>query len=301
MKASMSGQRISLRSRLRSSFNIFKAYRSGVFGEVDNEIGFYSKLKDVLKQQGKKEVQGAHILDLGCGQRAVQMALFQAEGAEITGIDMEVPTFQMNWKVFFKVVRINGLERAFKSLIRHILFDRRFYRALSKKYGETVSFDHLDIRIMDATRLSFRDKKFDFIYSIWVFEHIDDVDKALSELNRVLKPGGIAWVGIHLYPSLSGGHNLDWMNPDISPPENIPPWDHLLENRYPANAFLNKFTLKQHRKLFARHFKILDEQLSEEGHAILTPELEKQLGENGYTREDLLTRIAIFICRKKNG
>jgi SAM-dependent methyltransferase len=299
MKASMSGQKISLRNRLRSSLNIFKAYRKGVFGEADQEFGFYLKLKEVLKEYGKKDVMGAHIMDLGCGQRATQMALFQADGAEIIGIDMEVPTYRMNFKIFFKVMRINGPERAVKSLIRHILYDKSFYKTLSQKYGKPVIMDKLDIRLMDATRLSFEDNTFDYVYSAWVFEHIDDVDAALGEMSRVLKTDGIIWIGIHLYPSLSGGHNLDWMNPDASPPEKIPPWDHLLENRYPANAYLNKLKLKEHKKLFVKHFKVLDMQLTEEGHSILNPDLEKKLGEKGYTREDLLTRIAVFICRKK--
>ena len=41
-----------------------------------------------------------------------------------------------------------------------------------------------------ATELSFADGEFDAIASIQVLEYIDNVDGALSEIRRVIKPGG---------------------------------------------------------------------------------------------------------------
>jgi len=46
------------------------------------------------------------------------------------------------------------------------------------------------LRIMDAQRLEFPDASFDKIYSFHAIEHIPDVARALSEMDRVLKPGG---------------------------------------------------------------------------------------------------------------
>jgi len=49
----------------------------------------------------------------------------------------------------------------------------------------------------DDFRLPFDDGLFDFVTSDQVFEHIQDHDFAVSEIKRVLKPGGIA---LHIFP-----------------------------------------------------------------------------------------------------
>jgi SAM-dependent methyltransferase len=47
----------------------------------------------------------------------------------------------------------------------------------------------------DATALPFAAGEFDFIYSYHVLEHIPRYRDALSEMNRVLAPGGGLWIG----------------------------------------------------------------------------------------------------------
>jgi len=46
-------------------------------------------------------------------------------------------------------------------------------------------------------RLPFADATFDFVYSNSVLEHVEDLDAALAEIQRVLKPGGVS---LHLFP-----------------------------------------------------------------------------------------------------
>lgn len=52
-----------------------------------------------------------------------------------------------------------------------------------------------DLRVMDATDLDLSDDSFDLIYSFHALEHIDDPDTALSEMERVVRPGGWYCVG----------------------------------------------------------------------------------------------------------
>lgn len=300
MRASMSGQKIPLIHRLLSSLKIFYAHRARAFGSIESVIDFHKQLSEIIKTHVRVDVKKAKILDLGCGQTATQTALFKADGADITGIDMEVPTYQMNLKTFIRVIKTNGAERAVKSLLRHFFFDRRFFLDLSLKYGKTIPLDRLDIRLMSATGLSFPDNCFDFVYSAWVFEHIDNIPAAIMEINRVIKPAGIAWIGVHLFPSLSGGHHLDWIWPDKSPSNKVPAWDHLLDNKYPVNTYLNRLRLEQYRKILDEHMDIVDEKLTYEGDRLLTRETKKILQDKGYKREDLLTRNVIFLCRKKD-
>ena len=42
-----------------------------------------------------------------------------------------------------------------------------------------------------ATELPFQDGEFDGAWSIWVFEHVPNPEKAMEEVRRVLKPGGV--------------------------------------------------------------------------------------------------------------
>lgn len=49
-----------------------------------------------------------------------------------------------------------------------------------------------DIRKVDITDIPFNNDSFDFIIANHILEHIPDYRKALFELNRILKPGGIA-------------------------------------------------------------------------------------------------------------
>lgn len=56
-----------------------------------------------------------------------------------------------------------------------------------------------EIRTEYVENLSFEDNFFDVVVSAWVFEHLPDPQKALSEIHRVLKPGGVA---IFLTPNI---------------------------------------------------------------------------------------------------
>ncbi len=214
MKTTMAGQKIPMASKLRSAAAIYRAHRDRVFGNATSTLEYHEELRGYFDRFVGKSIAGARILDLGCGQTATQTALFHADGARVTGIDIEVPTYRMSPLTFMRVWRRNGTERAFKSLARHVLFDRRFFSELSKEYGRPVRFDGIDTRVMDAASMAFDDATFDFIYSMAVFEHISDIRPAVAELNRVLAPGGIAVITPHLFPSLSGGHRLDWIWPD---------------------------------------------------------------------------------------
>jgi SAM-dependent methyltransferase len=52
--------------------------------------------------------------------------------------------------------------------------------------------DGIDFRVFDGAKLPFEDEHFDLVASFQVIEHIAEVDPYLSEIHRVLKPGGVA-------------------------------------------------------------------------------------------------------------
>lgn len=55
--------------------------------------------------------------------------------------------------------------------------------------------------IMNAENLKFKSNSFDIIYALEVFEHIDNLNKAVSEIKRVLRKNGRLIVSIPYYRS----------------------------------------------------------------------------------------------------
>jgi len=49
----------------------------------------------------------------------------------------------------------------------------------------------IDARVGDVRDLSFDDEEFDVAVAAWMLYHVGDLDRALSELARVLRPGGV--------------------------------------------------------------------------------------------------------------
>lgn len=240
-------------------------------------------------------IRGKRILDVGCGRRYPNVLLFTNVGNIVVGVDLEVvgPGFGK----YRNIIGTNGLERGVKTFLREAIFDRMYHAQLEKLLGSHLDKGDLDLRVGNAESLCFKDDAFDIVISNAVLEHIRDVGRTVSEMKRVVKPGGFCYAGIHLFPSLSGGHSLDWVFPDIERPEHIPPWDHLRGNLFPVGVHLNRFREKDYRQVFEDQMKIVD-WITEryEGEDLLTPEIKEEL--SGYTKEELLKREITVIAAK---
>lgn len=78
--------------------------------------------------------------------------------------------------------------------------NKRFF-GLSKEYIITNYYDENCDRLEDITNLSYEHESADVFVCISVLQHVFDYDKAISEIIRVLKPGGIALItNGFLYP-----------------------------------------------------------------------------------------------------
>jgi 2-polyprenyl-3-methyl-5-hydroxy-6-metoxy-1,4-benzoquinol methylase len=99
---------------------------------------------------------------------------------------------------------------------------------------------------MDATALQFPVEMFDAIISLSTFEHITNVETALAEMTRVLKPGGVTFLSFEPIWSCSYGHHLHHFGECA---KLVPPWAHLiwtptemrqaLTKKWPADAPLS--------------------------------------------------------------
>jgi ubiquinone/menaquinone biosynthesis C-methylase UbiE len=79
---------------------------------------------------------------------------------------------------------------------------RQYRDAGYQAFGADIDVPNTDqfirlIRNDQIYRIPFDDNEFDFLFSNSVLEHVQDLDSALSEMYRVLKPGGAS---LHLFP-----------------------------------------------------------------------------------------------------
>ncbi|HYX27559.1 MAG TPA: class I SAM-dependent methyltransferase [Pyrinomonadaceae bacterium] len=103
---------------------------------------------------------GLKVLEIGCGL-GTDGAQFARAGADYTGIDLTEAAIELARRRF----ALEGLPGEFK--------------------------------ISDAERLDFADESFDVVYSHGVLHHTPDIESAVREIHRVLKPGGRAIVMLY--------------------------------------------------------------------------------------------------------
>jgi len=101
--------------------------------------------------------KGANVLDVGAGYGTGTIWLQKQTGGKVTGIEPDPELV----KLAKRNVSRQGLD------------------------------DVINIEEGDATDLQFQNDTFDVATAFLVLHHIDDTEKALSEINRVLKPGGM--------------------------------------------------------------------------------------------------------------
>jgi SAM-dependent methyltransferase len=194
-----------------------------------------------------------------------------------------------------------GLLKTLRKMIGELMYDRHYYAMLSRNLGFPLTEDGLDLRQMHAEKLQFADDTFDLIYSNATWEHIAGVSTANQEVARVLRPSGLAYIEIHLFPSLSGGHDLPWIVPGKTDLGDITPWGHLRNPEWQAPVYLNRLREQDYRQFFeaTTALEILAWKTEfTEGEELVTDALLRALPD--YSREELTKRSIIVVLRKTN-
>jgi len=220
------------------------------------------------------------ILDLANGSLQPQYILLKASRQRVSGIDL-VNHPGLNWtNLGYRVAR--------RLFIWRLSIPGRQLNPKTLVCG-------------NVTELPFRNDSFDLVTSVAAFEHFLDVPAVIAELHRVLRIGGLAWIGIHLFTSLSGGHNFNLSEvPLRTIPEGIEPWDHLRKRRVKFHVPLNEWRREQYVHLLGSRFKILNQySVMREGDEFLTPAIEAELKD--YSREELTCRSYVILAEKACG
>ena len=115
---------------------------------------------------------------------------------------------------------------------------------------------------MDATRLLFPDASFDLVFSFNVFEHLPDPSATFSEIVRVLRPGGLAYIsftglrwsphGAHMYKVI----NVPYITVLFDEKDVLA---YLREKGLPDRfPWVNEYSIERFRKVFHGHASKLD-------------------------------------------
>jgi len=283
------------RSKLRAYWSLLRHYGDNrEFARHD--FGVFCEARAILERYLGPMSNGVRVLEIGSGQRFPVTLLFHSFGAQAVGIDMDCVAPRPSWRSFRDTRRRNGLERALKTLARQALFDRAYYEALERLADRPLRRGSVDLRAMDACALEFSPNAFDFVVSSSVFEHINDVGRATQEMARVLRPGGVAYVAVCPFAGLSGGHHYEWAQPDDDRRRSVPPWDHLRQNRFPTQVYLNRLREQDYLATFGGSLQIVDVTTFAQGGRHLTEEIAREL--SAFSREELLQGSLKVVMRK---
>ena len=91
-----------------------------------------------------------------------------------------------------------------------------------------------DLQLADAENLPFDDNIFDVVYTFGVIHHTSDTEKTISEIHRVLRPGGQAIIGV--YHKNSAFYWLRTMY-----------YNHILSGNYKKQSFNKTFSAIEFR------------------------------------------------------
>jgi SAM-dependent methyltransferase len=217
------------------------------------------------------------VLDVANGRLRPQYTLLRSAGHQVYGVD------------FVNRPQASRTDAAYQMA-------RRLY---TWKLGVVYDCAAAETLICgDVGKLPFPDDCFDLVTSVAAFEHFLDVPSVVAELHRVLHPGGVVWVSVHLFTSPTGGHNLSSTKfPLRTVPPGVDAWDHLRKRRLPFTVPLNQWRRDQYLHAFARHFQIVKHYCyMREGQELLTPQIEAELSE--YSRDELTSAAYVIVARK---
>jgi len=161
--------------------------------------------------------KGKRVLEIGVGLGADHQRFAEA-GAELSGIDLT--------------------PRAIEHTRRRLL---------------ALGLDS-NLSVGDAENLEFGDSRFDIVYSWGVLHHSPDTPKAILEVWRVLRPGGIARIMIYHKWSLVG--YMLWLRYALM---RFRPWTSLADvySTYLESPGTRAYTVREAREMFAT-FKSAD-------------------------------------------
>jgi len=124
-------------------------------------------LPELFERIGREGTAGKRLLEVGCG----------------IGID----TVELARLGFTEVIGVDLTEAAIE---------------IAGRRAAALGLSNVAYRRANAEELPFGDSAFDVVYSFGVIHHTPNIRRAIAEIHRVLRSGGVAWIMIYHSRSL---------------------------------------------------------------------------------------------------
>lgn len=295
-------KRLGVTDRARELYTLLADQRADVPGRVDKVVGQLGEAEAAFESLLGEPMSGKSVLVIGPGQHLAEMTYFSRRNS-VVGIDLDVVPQRLAPLEYWRMVKVNGGIRALKTIGRKAVgIDRAFQAEVARRLGiERVPLH--DLMAMDAAAMTFGEGSFDCVYSHSCFEHIEDPATVMSQVRRVLRPGGAALVEVHLYTSDSGCHDVRIF---AGRRQDLPAWSHLrpeFRDRVRPNTYVNEISLSEWERMFTDAWPGVELTHRHDEDPYLLRELEdlRRRGElSGYLDEELLTStLAAEWCKPK--
>jgi SAM-dependent methyltransferase len=229
------------------------------WGPADYERAAEKKLRQSRSLLAELEgcgglLEGTRVLEVGCGA-GIDCLLIGLQPVErVVGIDLDFPL----------TARSELGERT-----------RRLARLVLEQVGvkdepeAVLRRRPVELLRMDVTELDFPDGSFDWLFSRAALEHVIPIERALAEMARVVRPGGLLRHAIDQFFWLKGCHkrglvDLPWAHARLRPEEfrrfvAETEGEAKAEKRLRHLGTLNQLSLRGWRELLeASGFEVLD-------------------------------------------
>lgn len=156
----------------------------------------------------------------------------------------------------FQRILIVGCGTGQEALYMNSLFNARVYGVDVDQEFLSEAVQHVSLQNYNGHTLPFADQSFDIIYSYHVLEHVADVPRTLDEMERVLAPGGIVYVGVPNKSRLFGYFGMQYKTLGQKLSQNLRDWNARLHGRFRNERGAHAgFSEKELYQLFAGRFK----------------------------------------------
>jgi SAM-dependent methyltransferase len=286
--------------RLTEAWYLYRTQSGNFSDQVTKFLQRTRAIERRIAQRYQRPVEGVDFLEVGPGQRLKYLKYFGAKN-RVVGIDLDVIPTSLSPAQLWRMVRVNGVVRTGKTVVRKMLgLDARFDAELARQMN-LKQLPQPKVLQMNAERLSFAPESFDVVFTCSTFEHLANPGAVLDQIKRVLRPGGVAYVTLHLYTSMTGCHDARLL---AGQREAVPHWAHLRpahRHKVRPNSYLNEMRIPRWKELFDEKLPGAEIDLVPDQHREIWQKLAdvRAQGELGdYADEELLTVEVTAIWQK---
>lgn len=258
-----------------------------------------ARIATALDGPDRRSVGDRRMIVVGPGQ-LLREARYFAVGNRVTCLDLDVIPQGIDPLAYAQMMRRNGVGRMLKTVGRKLIGNDRLELQLWRQRLGVAKLPDPQCRVGDICDGAPEPGSWDVVASWSVFQSIPDARLAVRRCAEALRPGGALYIGIHLWTSNTGHHDIRAFS---GQEDAFPLWAHLRPREahlIEPSAYLNELRLGDWRAIFGDvcpGFTEYQERYDEAGlRAKMTPALREELA--AYSDEELYSVDVFFAWTK---